>query len=342
MDTLTSRHTTTIHILSILSAMKRFIIKSSLTIVIPVVSFLVAYEISMRSIPNDYSFKSALWEKKAREIKVLVLGSSHCYYGFDPIYFSKTAFNAANVSQTYNYDWFLFNKYFDRMDSLEYVVLPISSFSPYSKTENRRESWRCKEYAIHYGCDFHKWYEIKYRYHFAYLSIGNILQAISRLSNGNYHHIYVDSNGYSKRTATDRIDDIEQDGITAAIRHTIDIEKCNAIFHENSDYVRDMVTRCQKRGIKVLFVSTPTLPEYYTHLNPKQVQKMEDFGRSMEQYENVRYINLLKSSLFDTNDFFNSDHLCDKGAKKLTTLINNTINEWDSIPQRNQITLEKK
>ena len=57
---------------------------------------------------------------------------------------------------------------------------------------------------------------------------------------------------------------------------------------------------------------------------------MENYGRALEQYGNVRYINLLKSPLFETDDFRDADHLCDNGAKKLTKLINNTINEWNN------------
>lgn len=311
--------------------MKKFIIKASLTIIIPVLLFLVAYEITMRSIPNDYSYKSELWEKKANKIKVLVLGSSHCYYGFDPTYFNKTAFNAAHVSQSYNYDWFLLDKYFDRMDSLEYVILPISSFSPYSRLDGGKEAWRCKDYSIYYDCKFHKWYEIKYRYYFAYISFGNMLQAKSRLLDCTYNNIYIDSNGYSLKTQDDRIDDIAKDGITAAERHTVkEMAKKNDLLQQNTNYIKDIITRCQKRGINIILVSTPTLPVYYTHLNPEQIKVMEDFGRQMEQYSNVKYINLLKSQIFDINDFFNSDHLCNNGAKKLTLMINDTINEWEN------------
>lgn len=310
--------------------MKKFIIKISLTIVIPVALFLVAYEIIMRSIPNDYSYKSELLENKVKNIKILILGSSHCYYGLNPTYFDKPAFNAAHVSQSYNYDWFIFDKYFDRMDSLEYVILPISSFSPFSGMDGGKESWRCKDYAIYYDCDFHKWYELKYRYYFAYISIGNMQQAKARLRNCSYSNISVDSNGYSLKTDSDRIDDIAKDGITAAERHTVkDMDKKKDRYNENLGYVKDIITRCQTRGIKVIFVSTPTLPEYYTHLNLEQVQIMENLGLDLEKYGNVRYINLLESPMFDTNDFFNSDHLCDNGAKKLTLLINGIIDEWD-------------
>lgn len=338
MDTLASRHTSTIHLFSIL-IMKKFVIKISLTIVIPVVSFLVAYEVIMRSIPNDYSYKSELWEKKVSEIKVLVFGSSHCYYGFNPAYFDKPAFNSAHLSQSYNYDWFLFDKYYNRMDSLEYVILPLSDFSPFSRLDDGKEAetWRSREYAIFYDCDFHKWYEIRYRYYFTYISIDNMQQAVSRLLDSNFNIIFVDSNGYSLKTSADRVNDLKKDGITAAERHTIkNMNKKTDLYNENYGYVKDIINRCQSRGIRVILVTTPTLPEYYNHLNPKQVQAMENFGHSLEQYDNVQYINLLKSPMFDKNDFFDSDHLCDNGAKKLTLLINDIIKKWDSIPSNHK------
>ena len=313
--------------------MKKFIIKSSLTVVFPIILFLVFYEITMRNIPNDYSHMRGIMEEKVGKIKILVIGNSHCYYGFNSAYFDKPALNISHVSQTYNYDWFLFDKYIDRMDSLEFIILPISSNSPFDKLENGLEFWRCKEYAIRYDCDFHQWYEIKYQYYFAYFSLDNLKQVISRLSDNTYNNIYLDSNGYKRKTLSDRVDNISEEGLIAAARHTIpNMDKKSDLYNENLEYVKDIIFRCQKRGIRIIFVSTPTHPVYYTHLNPEQVKIIENFGRTLEQYDNVKYINLLKSPLFDTNDFFNSDHLCDNGAKKLTLLINNIINEWDNNP----------
>lgn len=303
--------------------MRKFAAKTLLTIVVPVVVLLVAYEAAMRSIPNDYSYKSALWEKNASGIKVLVLGNSHCFYGFNPDWLDKPAFNASHPSQTYNYDWFLFDKYFDRMDSLECVILPLSCFSPFTRLEDGTEAWHCKDYAIFYGCRFHRWYELRQRYYFPYLSIDNLHEALSHLFDRSYNNLHVDSNGYAPKMASDRIDDLAKDGMEAALRHTIaDLDKVADVYEENLSYCKDIILRCRERGVRVVFVTTPTLPEYYTHLDPRQVKAMEDFGHQMEQYDNVKYLNLLQSPLFDTCDFFNSDHLCASGAQKLTSLLN--------------------
>lgn len=312
--------------------MKRFVIKVLLTIIIPVFLLLAAYEWAMRSIPNGFSYKSELWENNVSGIKVLILGSSHTFHGFDPSCFDKKAFNAALSSQTYNYDWFIFDKYFDRMDSLEYVIVPLSSFSPFGKLEDGDEAWRSSYYSIYFNCDIHKWYEIKYRYFFPYISVDNIQRVKSYFIDKSFNNNSgMDINGYLIKTIDDRIDDFDKDGLTAARRHSVNkIDKKTKIWNENFGYMKDIITRCEKRGIRVIIVTTPTLPEYYTHLCQEQINAMVYFGNQLEQYDNVKYLNLLESPLFNNDDFCNSDHLLDKGARKLSLMVNDTIKAWDN------------
>jgi len=156
-----------------------------------------------------------------------------------------------------------------------------------------------------------------------------LLQALQRIKSNECNYIHVDSNGYSRKSIEDQIDFVK-DGIEASKRHTIkNRDKKADLYAENVKFVADIIQRCKEKGIKVILVSTPTLPEYYTLLDDEQVTIMEDFGnKSASHYDNVKYINLLKSPLFSKDDFFNSDHLCDNGAKKLTLMINDTINNW--------------
>jgi hypothetical protein len=304
--------------------MKKFIIKIIITIAIPVLVFFIIGEMALREIPNDYSYKNHLLEQKANKIKILNLGSSHGYYGINPYYFAlQPAFNAAHVSQSYKYDNFIFNKFINRMDSLKYVILTLSSFSPYSNLEDGTEKFRITDYVIYYKCSYHR-FEPEYNFKMYYLSLGNLLRIKNSII-GKINDIHIDNNGYSKKTSKDRINDFNTDGIIAAKRHTIhdlDINKTK----ENIKYVQNIIDICKSKNIYVILVTTPTCKEYYSHLNPKQIKIMENFGNKfVKSNNNVIYINLLKSNLFNENDFFNSDHLCDKGARKLTLILNDTI-----------------
>ena len=308
--------------------MKKFVIKTFLTIVIPVFLFLVAYEITMRRIPNDHSFKSKLWNDKVKDTQILVLGSSHFFYGIDPNYFDKPAFNASHVAQTYNYDWFIFDKYFDQMDSLQYVIIPLSVFSPYGQLGAGFEKVLCKEYAIHYGCRYHRWYEFKYRYHLAFLSPALFRRAIYSIIMKGFHDIHCDNNGYASTGFDDILDFAANGRLSAAREIKLYQTHDTVIYRENMELATGMIQRCQQKGIRVIFVTAPTTPEFYTLLINNQVKDLEAIGNNFATYDNVKYINLLKSPLFDRTDFSDATHLCDSGAKKLTLLLNDTINNW--------------
>ena len=139
--------------------MKRFIVRA-LCFILPVLAGLTLGEYFLRQVPNDYSFKKEWLDHNSSQVEVLVLGSSHTYYGVNPVYFSKKSFNAAYVSQSIPYDYFIFTKYVNQMKNLSYVILPISYFSLWGSLENDGEAYRLKNYSIYYDCKYHKWYEL--------------------------------------------------------------------------------------------------------------------------------------------------------------------------------------
>ena len=306
---------------------KVFLLKVTLLVFIPVILFFAVYEYVVRSIPNDYSFKSSILREKASDIKILVLGSSHSYYGINPKYFDKSAFNVSHVSQSYNYDDFIFNKYLPTLYSLEYVILPISVFSPLSEgLDSGKESWRSKYYSIYYDCNYHKWYDYKYRYLFSSINDFYTKNFLVQFIYHNDREIYVDTNGFALEKK--KVTDFKKDGMNVAKRHTIKDLDDTLSYKKNKEFCQNIVDECKSKGVKVLLVSTPTTVEYFTNINPRQIKIMEDYGKELAKNDNVKYINLLKSPLFNNEDFFNSDHLSHKGAKKLTLLLNDTINNW--------------
>ena len=66
-----------------------------LPIFLAVVIAFIPMEILLENIPNDYSFKKEYLDENSDSIEILVLGSSHSYYGINPIYFHLRAFNAS-------------------------------------------------------------------------------------------------------------------------------------------------------------------------------------------------------------------------------------------------------
>ena len=65
---------------------------------------MISFELLLRNIPNDYSFKKNYLNTKSNSIEVLFLGSSHIYYGINPEYISRNSFNGSHISQSLNFD----------------------------------------------------------------------------------------------------------------------------------------------------------------------------------------------------------------------------------------------
>ena len=79
--------------------MRRSIIKF-LIFISPVFLFFGWWEHQLARMPNSYNTKARLIEYAAPDCEVLVLGSSHEYFGINPSFFTQKGFNMANVSQT--------------------------------------------------------------------------------------------------------------------------------------------------------------------------------------------------------------------------------------------------
>lgn len=107
--------------------MKKFV---TLTLVfsLPVIVLLIAFEFSLRHIPNDYAYKRHYLDTKSNEVEVLYLGSSHIYYGINPEYSKFKTFNAAHISQSLNYDLAIFEKYKNNWSNLKCIVIPVDYF----------------------------------------------------------------------------------------------------------------------------------------------------------------------------------------------------------------------
>lgn len=303
--------------------MKKLIFETIIYIFIPVILLLGVGEYALRKIPNDYSYKNNWMIKNSADTKILILGSSHTYYGINPKYFEVKAFNCAYISQPLEFDFDIFEIFINKMDSLKFVVLPISYFSTKRRLKDDAETWREKKYHIYYNiilknADIENTFEIFDKNPERWNRVKNSLLfkqndiTCDKLGHG----ISYSSNRKSK--------DWESTGIAAAKRHTTNTDQ--AIIKENEDYVDAIVRKCKSRDIKVILLTTPTWHTYSENLNKNQLRMTTDFCKQMSsKYSNIVYIDLLVDKRFESKDFYDADHLCDIGAKKLTLILNDTI-----------------
>ena len=306
--------------------MKSFI-KKSIFISMPLIVLLIVLEFLLQNIPNDYSYKKTYLDQHASEIETLILGSSHTYYGLNPIYFTSSTFNASHISQSYNYDLAIFKKKLFDFKNLKTVILPLSYFSLYGKLEEGSESWRVKNYVLYYGFDNFK----SISAHSEVLSHEFKINVERMLSYYRYKNSAITCSklGWGVRDEFLKQDDLNESGVSGALRHTqenLDNVDTKKIFTENLLIMQAFINECRTHHIKLIFITLPAYKSYREHLNSKQLNLTLQTAANFDKTnENVIYLNFLYDSRFISDDFQDADHLSAKGATKLSKIVNNII-----------------
>ena len=314
--------------------MKKFMFQILLFFFLPILSIALIAEYSLRQIPNDYSYKNQWMEKNSKNISILCLGPSSVYYAIDPEYLDKKAFNGSHVSQSINYDSFIFNKFINQMDSLQYLVLDIDYWSPFSSLETSDEWWRAKNYSLYYGCDYHQG-EIKYNYELAVHKLSTFKNALNGLKTflglHSYSNINVNELGFGLNYSSKKRSLDWHNGKPNALRHNDWIKKQMSfnLIDKNRMYLNEIIKRCTERNIKVLLISPPTFKTYFVELDPNYLKIKNEFCRSfVSNANNVAFADFSNDNRFVDEDYFDANHLNEIGAKKFTAIINNQLSNW--------------
>src|SRR6185437_12759859 len=126
----------------------KFLLKL-LIFISPIILLYVFVEHKVKSVPNNYSVKRGYFQEQLDSIEILVLGSSHSFYGISPQFFSKKGFNIAQVNQSLHYDRALTLKYLSSLKKLQLVIVPVHYASFYYQLSKSPENWRAYFY-LHY------------------------------------------------------------------------------------------------------------------------------------------------------------------------------------------------
>jgi hypothetical protein len=303
--------------------MKKFIV-CILLYLLSVLLSAILLEIFLRWIPNDYSCKKNYWETHASEIETLILGSSHAYYGIDPIYFSMNTFNASHISQSLDYDYEILKQYDEKLINLKTVVIPVSYFTLWGKLSKGKEAWRIKNYVLYYGMANNN-----RKYHFELSGnkfTTNISRVISYLQGNN---VSCSEQGWGTDYNSQKAQNLEKAGKIGAKRHTIDdihSLQNKEVFNDNILILDSIISLCQRHNADVFFFTPPAYHTYRQHSNEEQLNMtIKTATEIANKYSNCTYINMIADSSFVSTDYYDADHLSEVGAKKLSILINDSL-----------------
>lgn len=292
--------------------MRSFIYKISvfsLLVLIP----LISAEVYVESLPNPSKTKHQWMRQHSRSVNTLILGSSHTFYGVRPDKLPVSSFNLAQVAQTYRYDYYLLRHY--PTDSLRNVVLPYSYFSIYEDFESMpRERWNAIRYRLYMDCDIHP--RISY-YGFECSSINSLTEKLKSIWQPSV--VSWDSLGWGTDYRFENRKEQWDNGYEAAQYNTYND---TSLVDLNVSILDSMMTYLDRRNIQLLMITTPLSPDFRAAQSPTQVKRNERvLKRLLRLHPKVKYIDYSSDSVFCDSDFFDSHHLSDYGAAKLTRML---------------------
>ena len=291
-------------------------------LIVPLILVLVTLEYFSRQIPNDYELKNKYVVENGAQIQTLILGNSHTMYGLNPTYFSSKTYNLAFLSQSLEYDSKLFDHYQNQLKNTNVIILPISYYTLFSTIISDHNEWMLKYYAIYMHVPL-KW-NLTYHLEIASEPLKNCI----RKNYDYYMHdtktILCGSNGWAKKTGQRKYDSIEKNAADAVKRHSFPFNKD---FQFNLTILENLIQHASKKNIQIVLVTTPT-QKYYADsiLLQSNYKLMQNKLQSIDtKYSNCIYINSLKDSTFMKEDFYDSDHLNENGAKKYSLYIDSIL-----------------
>lgn len=300
----------------------KFIYKTFLLALLPTVLFLSAYEVAYRHVPNSYSLKKEYLDARADSVEVLVLGSSHSFYGINPDYFTLKTFNAANVSQSFDYDAMIYDRYFKGKPSPRYLILSVSFFSLWERLGMTDEYWRSRKYSIYMGLGVKpEWFspdgyefQLGDRTVAGYYLLG---KDFTGCTPSGFGCSYVCGHGV----------DLKEGGVSAAARHSVMDRGSESVFMKNISVLEDILSDCSACGRRVVFLVTPFYKTYIDALPSVQIERTYQVLDSLHRAypDNTAILDFSSDRRFDAADFYDADHLCTDGAAKLSVILNDTL-----------------
>lgn len=264
-------------------------------------------------VPNPYQFKHDRLSDNSSDISTLILGSSHTFYGISPKWMNDSTFNLANISQIFHYDWLLLSKY--EFKNLKRVILPVSYFSFFDKEFEETDSWDLViNYKIYMDIDTHSDFS-KYNFELShpYIYTKKLRSLIIKKP------LSCDSLGYGLAFARSNRSNNWKDSWERTVdNHTA---KDWSAIPGHMKYARMIAEYCKSRNIDLILITTPTWNGYHSHLDSAQLKKTSELIRTLQAEYQLRYLDYLKDERFTDDDFYDSDHLNDEGAKKFSTIL---------------------
>ena len=289
---------------------------------------LIAIEVGLLYRPNVYSYKRQYVEDHQKDIKVLLLGSSHVEEGVNPALLGEGAFNMAISARLNEYDAALAEKYVPGMDSLKAVIMHMDySTFLFGRLKHNEQEVNTGAFSLMGTCHcMHTKYMGIHLKPFWYWSeiLNSKLNYMSRFWNKADKILECDSLGYCGLDVNERLTDWEYRNLADDFDPSVPIDR--ETYDKLWNVYETIARVTQQQGARLILVHTPVYKTYQDAIHPEALRDIEDFVQKLQQkYPNVEYHNFLFAEGFTPDDFNDSSHLTSTGADKFSRMLYDVI-----------------
>lgn len=263
------------------------------------------------------TLKREMFEQHKANTECLITGTSHTLNGINPTLLPVKALNIAEESKALEIDIEIIEKNLHQLPKLKYVIIPVDYVTFYftglqeGSAAKLYHHWNLKD-------GFVRSYRIK-RYHA--FTCGFLL---NEYNTDDQHDTIM---GYRaefddlSKASPDYRQHKYQRKIIDWNNNWIDTSSAPRIYKRLVNFI----SMLQQKQIQTILVTMPVCDQFYACLDPKLLNKNNQFIDSILHNTNARYLNLQSNKAFAADSlFFDIDHLNDKGATIATTI----LKEW--------------
>lgn len=238
--------------------------------------------------------------KSCHEIETLVVRGSNADFGFDPSLFPNS-YNLGLTSTDLYSTYYIYQSVNKRMPNLKNIIIYLNPASIGFELGRTREKYRL--FAYKYFFDVPIVYDlsnlkIEKKVLLSSLKVKNKDEEYLNMSNG-----YVAHNGcHENYKANERV--------RTHLRE-------NKREPDQINWLKSLVEAIEREGKKAYLVITPMRSDY-KDLMPDE---NEIYKKIFNEFDSEIILNFYNDNDFDDMDMFDTDHLNDTGAKKLTKKI---------------------
>lgn len=302
----------------------RFLAKLLLA-VLPPLALLGFLELQHARHPEGLDAKALAWQTAAPQARILILGSSHAWYGIDPSAFSQPAFNLAYVSQTLHFDSALLVLSMARMPRLSLVIQTVSPFTLEEELDRLPEGARSWSYRRAFGIQPPPGLPgLDSRRFSRTMFVGNwrSLRLATRGFRPDPRQIGIQADGWlDHHPDPDQTDpSVLAPRRLAEWRSSMDAARLPV----QKARLRHMLEACRARGVRMVLVTTPLRQELSKGLDPAARAATRTFLDSLGR-EGTTWIDLESSPRWGAADFVDMDHLNRAAARRLGLVLDSLL-----------------